>query len=248
MDLHRKDKEESIMSQLFGMDNILSSLSGKYDNNVNKETAKVANGKNSIGNPKLSDTASKYYEELKAKYGDMEFVLVADDQMETAKEQSSNIASDKSMLVLISESELEEMATNEETRSKNEKLIEDAKAQMPDMLKKLEESGTEVKSFGIEIKDGTVSYFAVLDKAAAAQKERIEAKQEEKLAEKKADAKDAATEKTKQPSKKEDLIMVSAGSIEELIKKLQSTAYEVMADNIQTPQEKMVGQSFDFSI
>ena len=236
------------MSQLFGMDNILSSLSGKYDNNVNKETAKVANGKNSIGNPKLSDTASKYYEELKAKYGDMEFVLVADDQMETAKEQSSNIASDKSMLVLISESELEEMATNEETRSKNEKLIEDAKAQMPDMLKKLEESGTEVKSFGIEIKDGTVSYFAVLDKAAAAQKERIEAKQEEKLAEKKADAKDAATEKTKQPSKKEDLITVSAGSIEELIKKLQSTAYEVMADNIQTPQEKMVGQSFDFSI
>lgn len=236
------------MSQLFGMDNILSSLSGKYDNNVNKETAKVANGKNSIGNPKLSDTASKYYEELKAKYGDMEFVLVADDQMETAKEQSSNIASDKSMLVLISESELEEMATNEETRSKNEKLIEDAKAQMPDMLKKLEESGTEVKSFGIEIKDGTVSYFAVLDKAAAAQKERIEAKQEEKLAEKKADAKDAATEKTKQPSKKEDLITVSAGSIEELIKKLQSTAYEAMADNIQTPQEKMVGQSFDFSI
>lgn len=248
MDLHRKDKEESIMSQLFGMDNILSSLSGKYDNNVTKETAKVANGKNSIGNPKLSDTASKYYEELKAKYGDMEFVLVADDQMETAKEQSSNIASDKSMLVLISESELEEMATNEETRSKNEKLIEDAKAQMPDMLKKLEESGTEVKSFGIEIKDGTVSYFAVLDKAAAAQKERIEAKQEEKLAEKKADAKDAATEKTKQPSKKEDLITVSAGSIEELIKKLQSTAYEAMADNIQTPQEKMVGQSFDFSI
>lgn len=236
------------MSQLFGMDNILSSLSGKYDNNVTKETAKVANGKNSIGNPKLSDTASKYYEELKAKYGDMEFVLVADDQMETAKEQSSNIASDKSMLVLISESELEEMATNEETRSKNEKLIEDAKAQMPDMLKKLEESGTEVKSFGIEIKDGTVSYFAVLDKAAAAQKERIEAKQEEKLAEKKADAKDAATEKTKQPSKKEDLITVSAGSIEELIKKLQSTAYEAMADNIQTPQEKMVGQSFDFSI
>ena len=54
------------MSQLFGMDNILSSLSGKYDNKVNKETAKVVNGKNSLGNPKLSDAASKYYEELKA--------------------------------------------------------------------------------------------------------------------------------------------------------------------------------------
>ena len=34
----------------------------------------------------------------------------------------------------------------------------------------------------------------------------------------------------------------------ELIKKLQSAAYEAMADNVQTPQEKMVGQSFDFSI
>lgn len=244
MDLQDKDKEESIMSQLFGMDNILSSLSGKYDNKVNKETAKVANGKNSIGNPKLTDAASKYYEELKAKYGNMEFVLVADDQMETAKTQASNIASDKSMIVLISESELEEMTINEETRTQNEKLIEDAKSQMPEMLEKLKESGTEVKSFGIEIKDGTVSFFAVLDKAAAAQKERIEAKQEEKRAEKKEDA----SEKTKQPNHKEDLVTVTAGSVEELIKKLQSVAYEAMADNVQTPQEKMVGQSFDFSI
>ena len=235
------------MSQLFGMDNILSSLSGKYDNKVNKETAKVVNGKNSIGNPKLSDTASKYYEELKGKYSDMEFVIVADDQIDTAKTQASNIASDKSMLVLISESELEEMAVNEETRAKNEKLIEDAKTQLPDMLKQLKESGAEVKSFGIEIKDGTTSFFAVLDKAAAAQKERIEAKQEEKRAEKKADAKEAA-EKMKQPNKKEDLVTVSAGSIDELIKKIQDVAYEAKADNVQTEQEKMVGQSFDFSI
>ena len=222
------------MSQLFGMDNVLSSLSGKYDNKVNKETAKVTNTKNSIGNPKLSDTASKYYEELKAKYGDMEFVLVSDDQMETAKEQASNISSDKSMIVLISESELEEMATNEETRTKNEKLIEDAKAQMPDMLEELKKSGTSVKSFGIEIKDGAVSFFAVIDKSLAAQKERIEAKQEEKKAEKQ--------------NHKEELTTVSAGSIEELIKKLQDITYEAKADSVKTDQEKLVGQSFDFSI
>ena len=232
------------MSQLFGMDNILSSLSGKYDNKVNKETAKVTNGKNSIGNPKLTDAASKYYEELKSKYSDMEFVLVADDQMETAKAQSSNIASDKSMIVLISESELEEMTANEETRANNEKLIEDARSQMPEMMEKLKESGTEVKSFGIEIKDGVVSYFAVLDKAAVAQKERIEAKQEEKLAEKK----ENAAEKAKSQNRKEDLVTVSASSIDELLKKLQSVAYEAMADNVQTPQEKMVGQHFDFSL
>ena len=154
----------------------------------------------------------------------MEFVLVADDQIETAKAQASNIASNKSMVVLISESELEEMTTNKETRAKNEKLIEDARTQMPEMLEKLKGSGMEVKSFGIEVKDGTLSYFAVLDKSAAAQKERIEAKQEE------------------------NLVTISANSIEELIKKLQSASYEAMADNAQTPQEKMIGQSFDFSI
>ena len=224
------------MSQLFGMDNILSSLSGKYDNKVNKETAKAANSKNSIGNPKLSDTASKYYEELKAKYGDMEFVLVSDDQMETAKEQASNINSDKNLIVMISESELEEMATNEETRAKNEKLIEDARSQMPEMLEELKKSGTTVESFGIELKNGEVSFFAVIDKSLAAQRERIEAKQEEKLAEKKADA------------KKKELTTVSASSVEELIKKIQDIAYEAKADSIKTTQEKMVGQSFDFSI
>lgn len=247
MDLRQTDKEESHMSQLFGMDNVLSSFTGKYENKVNKETAKVVNGKNSIGNPKLSDNASKYYEELKAKYGDMEFVLVDDEHINTAKEQSSNINSDKSILVLISESELEEMAVNEDVRKKNEQFIEDAKAQMPDMLKRLKESGTEIKSFGIEIKDGNASYFAVLDKAAAAQKERIEAKQEANRAEKKADAKEANTEKIK-PNHKEDLTTISAGSIEELIKKLQSAAYEAKADNVVTEQEKMVGQHFDFSL
>ena len=232
------------MSQLFGMDNILSTLSGKNDNKVNKETAKVVNGKNSIGNPKLSDVASKYYEELKAKYGDMEFVIVEDAHIDSAKEQAANIHSDKSMLVLISESELEEMATNKEKRAQNEKLIEDAKAQLPDMLKQLKESGASVKSFGIEIKDGKTSFFAVLDKAAEAQKERIEAKQEEKRAEKKADN----AEKAKQPNKKEDLVTVSATSIEELMKKIQDVMYEAKADSVVTAQEKMVGQHLDLSL
>ena len=235
------------MSQLFGMDNVISALSRKYDNNVSKQTGKVVNGKNSIGNPKLSDAASKYYEELKSKFGDMEFIVVDDECMENAKEQTSNMASDKSMLVLITESELEEMAVNEETRARNEKILEDSRTKMPDMLKNLEETGVSVKSFGIEMKDGTASYFAVLDKSAAAQKERIEAKQEEKRAEKKAEAKEAL-EKVKQPNNKEDLVTVSAGSLEELIKKIQTVAFEAMADNVQTEQEKMIGQSFDFSI
>ena len=239
------DKEESTMSQLFGMDNVFSPLKGNYDNKVKNETTKV---KNTIGNPSLSKDAASYYEELKAKHSDVEFVLVSEDQKETAKEQAANINSNKSMIVLISEDEVEQMATDENVRTQNEKLIADAKAQMPDLMKQLKESGTEVKSFGMEFDDkGNASYFAVVDKSMAAQKELIENKQAEKRAEKKADAKEANAEKL-HSNHKEDLTTVTASSVEELIDKIKDVMYEAKADNIMTTQEKMVGQSFDFSI
>lgn len=238
----QKDKEESTMSQLFGMDNIISSLQGNY-NKVSHEAAKTTNTKHTLGNPKLSEDASSYYEELKAKHSDVEFVLVDDANVATAKEQSANINTNKSMIVLISEDEVELMATDESIREKNEKLITDAKAQMPDLMKQLKESGTEVKSFGMEFNDdGTASYFAVIDKSMAAQKERIENKVEEKRAEKKADAKEDATER------KEDLTTVTASSMEELIRKIKDTMYMAKADNVMTAQEKMIGQSFDITI
>ena len=155
------------------------------------------------------------------------------------------------MIVLISEDEVEQMATDESVRNKNEQLITDAKAQMPDLIEQLKESGVEAKSIGMEFNDdGTASYFAVIDKSIAAQKERIENKVEEKRAEKKADAKEAAEEKTetRRAGRKEDLTTVTASSMDELIKKIKDTIYMAKADTVMTPQEKMVGQSFDFSI
>lgn len=239
------------MSQLFGMDNILSSLTGKYENNVNKELTKTASTKNSIGNPELSETASSYYEELKSKYSDVEFVLVDNENVDSAKEQASNIRTNKSMIVLISEDEVEQMATDETVRTKNEQLIEDAKTQFPDLIKQLKESGTEVKSFGMEINDdGTASYFAVVDKSMAAQKERIENNIAEKRAEKKAEAKEANAEKleTKRTNQKSDLTTVTASSMDELINKIKDVMYEAKADSVMTAQEKLVGQNFDFSL
>ena len=232
------------MSQLFGMDFL--NLNNRV-NQVNQNADKVEKTKNSIVKPELSDTASSYYEELKAKYGDVEFVLVDDEQTARAKEYASNIRSDKSMIVLISESEVEAMATDEATRTKNEQLITDGLAQMPGLIEQLKESGADVKSFGMEFNnDGTVSYFAVLDKANAAQKERIENARAEKKAEEakndKAAEKSGTTEKARH---KEDLTTVTASSMEELIKKLQNTVYEAKADSIMTEQEKMVGQHFD---
>ena len=223
------------MSQLFGMD--LFSLNSNRVDQANKKNEKVENTKNTIGKPELSESASNYYEELKAKYKDVEFVLVDDEQTAGAKEYASNIHSDKSMIVLISESEVEAMATDETTRTKNEQLITDAKAQMPGLIDQLKESGVEVKSFGIELNsDGTTSYFAVIDKSLDAQKERIEKNRAEKQ---EAEAKEARTDK------KTKLSTVSASSMEELIKKIKDTLYEAKADNILTEQEKLVGQHFD---
>lgn len=239
------------MSQLFGMDSVLSSLTGNYENKANNAAAKTGTVKNTIGNPTLSETASSYYEELKAKHSDVEFVLVSEDQKAAAKETAAGINSSKSLIVLISEDEVEQMATDETVRTKNEQLIADAKAQMPGLLEQLKESGTNVKSFGMEFDDnGNASYFAVVDKSMAAQKERIESSRAEKRAEKKADAKESNTERpaSLRGGRKEDLTTVSASSMEELIKKIQTNAYESRADYVMTQQEKMVGQGFDFSI
>lgn len=226
------------MSQLFGMD--FSSLVNRAESTNSRKTEKAENVKNTIGKPEISKSTAEYYEQLKAKFKDVEFVLVEDEQIGNAKQLASNVNSDKSLIVLVSESELEAMATDEATRTKNEQLIADAIGKMPEMKEQLEKAGVEVKSFGMEFNDdGTVSYFAVLDKFSEAQKERIENQRAEK-----AEKTDKADKKEPYKSYKTGKV-VSASSIEELIKKIQDVAYEAKADNVITEQEKMVGQHFD---
>lgn len=234
------------MSQLFGIDFL------NLNNQVNqtKKTEKhekTENTKNTIGNPELTETASSYYEELKAKYSDVEFVLVDDEQTAAAKEYAAGIRTDKSLIVYISESEVESMATDESIRTRNEGLIDEAKTQLPSLAEQLEEAGVEVKAFGMQLgSDGTVSYFAVLDKANVAQKERIEKNREDKQAEEAKNEKKAEKEATAEKAqRKEKSSLVTASSMEELIKKLQNTLYEAKADTVMTEQEKMVGQHFD---
>lgn len=232
------------MSQLFGMD--LFNLNSNRLNQANKKTDKIENTRNTIGKPELSEAASSYYDALKAKYGDVEFILVDDEQTANAKEYASNMQSDKNMFVLISESEVEAMAADEDVHAKNEQFIADAYAKMPGLADELEESGVEVKSFGIEISsDGTTSYFAVVDKSLAAQKERIEKKQAEKQANETKNEKSADDKKAEGSRRKEDLTTVSASSLDELIKKIKDALYEAKADMVMTEQEKMVGQHFD---
>lgn len=236
------------MNQIFGMDKFNSIT--KYQPTQNAKKAEHTNS--TIGNPKLSEKAESYYEELKAKYGDVDFVLVSNDKKEQATELAANHKTNKSMTVLISEDEVEEMATNTTTRAENEKIIEDAKSKIPELFEKLKESGTTVKSFGMQFNDdGTTSYFAVVDKSLAAQKERLEQDKNDKADNKKISDKDERTNSVnrKGGKKAEDLTTVTASSMEELIQKLtdsNSSFASSNINNVMTQQEKMVGQHFDF--
>ena len=62
------------------MDNIGAYAQTTSNVNSDKKTSNVkknnASGK-TVGNPKLSEKASKYYEQLKRKYSNMDFVLVS---------------------------------------------------------------------------------------------------------------------------------------------------------------------------
>ena len=109
-----------------------------------------------------------------------------------------------------------------------------------------------VKTYGMQVNDnGTATYFAVLEKSTAAQKERIEKKAQEKKAEKKAEARKEAKKAEKERLEKSDdteTITITASSLEELLQKIKDQSQLCMSDNVQTEAEKKVGQKFDYSV
>ena len=233
--------------------------------------AKVYTGGKVIGQPKLSEKASDYYESLKKKYGNMDFILVSEDKKEAAKAQIASLSNPDKMVVL----------SDEAYRDKYESIISNAANSVSDLKSQLEASGASVQAFGMQIDDkGQASYFAVLEKSSAAQKERIEKKLEEKKAEKKEEAKEAkekkiekkAEEKAEEKKKakldekekikaraagetddgknissfKKEYKTISAASIDELLSKVVNYSFNDKSQSILSEAEKQVGQNFDF--
>lgn len=208
-----------------------------------------------IGEPKLSDEAKKYYDQLKKKYGDFDFVLVSSDQMENAKANASKYANGFKTVVLIDEAKVEKMATDEDFRNKYEGILSGAKKQIDQLANSLGATNQNIKGFGIQVNDnGTLSYFAVLKDSSAKQMERIEehrkqSKLEKKAAEKKA-SKEAKEERLNKHNKdvkeKEDDVVISSDSLEDLIKKIEDYNFTKLSDNVKTDAEKMLGQHIDF--
>ena len=106
-----------------------------------------------------------------------------------------------------------------------------------------------VVGYGMRVNDGgTASFFAVLKKSPADQKVRIEKKEAKKAEEKNVEKKEKQDKlkEAQQTSDDDDTITISAGSIEELIKKINDYTFSMKSDNVQTEAELQVGQHIDF--
>lgn len=235
-----------------------STYEAKETNKTNKSLKKNSEYGKVIGEPKLSDEAKKYYETLKGKYNNLEFILVDSECKDYAQTNAAKYANPLKTVVLIDEEKIERMATDEEYRKKYEAILAGASAQLSQMQENFDSAGVSVKGFGIQINDdGTASYFAVLQKASDNQKARIEAKAEEKREEKKAAKKEAEEERQekwleeKKNSEKEnisDVIVIKGNSVEELLKKIQDYTYTERGNVVRTEAELVVGQRLDVQV
>lgn len=228
------------------------------------DVKKTKVGGATIGSPELSEKAAKYYAQLKQKYSNMDFILVSEDKKAEAQANAGKYANANRMVVLIDTEKIERMAEDEKYRKQYEAIISGATNQLSQLKSSLGANASSVKTYGMQVKEGTASFFAVIDKSLAAQKKRIEKKASEKKAaekkQEKADAKKAAEEKLAEKKKAEkesdakfeqdwsdeDTVTVTASSIEELMKKINDTIYLGMSDYVRTEEETWVGGKFDY--
>ena len=236
----------------------------KEDTGAIRQSSQTKNYGKTIGEPKLSDEAAKYYDQLKSKFGNMDFILVSKDMKEQAKAMASSFANPNKMVVLIDEEKLERMATDEAFRNKYEGIIANAKSGLS-QLKQSIGSNQQVKGYGMLLNDGgNASFFAVIDKSLAAQRERIEKKSAEKkeAEEKRREAASEKADKTREETGRtyrdtlkdygieedDDTIIITASSAEELERLVNDYFYNQRSNQVMTPQEKMVGQNMDFRL
>ena len=76
----------------------------------------------------------------------------------------------------------------------------------------------------------------------AAEKKAAKKEKEERLKDKKSDK----VADSKEEAGTEDTVTISAGSIEELLSKIETYNFNTRSDSVQTAGERQIGQNFDF--
>ena len=222
-----------------------------------------------IGSPELTEKAAKYYEELKKKYGNLDFILVIKDQKEYAKANASKYSNTSKMVVLIDEEKIERMAEDEKFRKQYEGIISQGASGLNQLKSKLANMGLNVKSCGMNVYDnGATSFFATMDQSFKSQNKTAQERLARKKAAKKAEEKKAAkkAEEKKQQEKLEEgrmerkeireefyesdgegEVTFTADTIEDLISQIENADYLIRRD-IRSSFERQVGQKFDSAI
>lgn len=187
---------------------------------------------------KLSRSAQKVLDELKKKYGKMDFMVADFEGDDEAKEILSR--GTKEFSVLLSTDELEKMADDESYKEKNMDKIDGAVKMSERINARFDVSdasnSAEVKNIGISFNsDGTTSYFAELEKSSEQQRERIEQSREKRAEEKK------ASEKKESGSKR---VTIKASSEDELLEKMKQIDWS----KVKEEKAETSGSKFDYSI
>lgn len=206
---------------------------------IDKETG-IQNG------IELSDKAKAVLEELKEKYGNIDF-FVADD---VSNEDASGImsAGTREFSVLIDPDTLEAMAEDDAVKEKYMGIIDDSTQQLASISKELEESGQEVESLGVKIDaDGVATFFAKIKESNENYKKQVEAEKEAqaeaaKKAEKKAKDREEQDERLEalrdRPPVKDEpqprTAELTAASAEELLEKIKNFDWSSFGKNSDT--------------
>ncbi len=226
---------------------------------------------NTIGEVKLSDAAKDYYEQLKSKYHNMEFIAVSSDMKGKVAQNAVAYGNANKMVVLIDEEKLERMATDESFRKKYEGIIAMSQTKLNDMKNSLAGSGAAIKNFGMSVdENGKESFFATVEKSQDLQKKRIEKKaaekkalkakehkaaekkaQEERIEKARAERKAENAKLTEEDDEAEEIdereyVKIEADSIENLLSKVQSYSYDNASSHVLAEAERGVGTHIDF--
>ena len=217
-----------------------------------------------IGDVQLSDKAKEYYEKLKSKFGNMEFILVSNDLKSQVQKNAASYGNASKQVVLIDAEKLEKMANDPSFAKKYEGIIAMAQTKLAEMKNSLVSSGASVKNFGINVDShGNASYFATLEKSSEAQAKRIEKQREAKAEAKKAEKKKAEKEKAEERVEearqkrheeaekvKEDAEVsyhfIESDSAEGLFDQVSAFSYNSAVDSVVTAEELNFGQNIDY--
>lgn len=202
-----------------------------YDSQVqNKKTNSTKKTQSKDKEVNLSDRAKELLKELKKTYGDIDFIVASYNSDEEADSYLAN--GTKEFSVLIDPEELEKMASDDNVKKKNLGIIEEAREKLSDMKENLGDKKDDVKRLGVSIdKNGTITYFADLEKMSEKQRERIEKAREEK---REYIGAHSNVKRTR----------VNAPSAEELLEKIKGIDWS----GIQGQRQELSGGRYSFSI